>query len=96
MIIIAYFTFLISWTYADRGSFYRHFKPMKNPSYPMFCSPLTPNMYNHQSILKDLVTLFEKLQNEDDFANDFHNFIASKISFQIENFQSNSVTLKAI
>ena len=53
---------------------------MENPSLPMFCSPLTPNMYIHQTMLKDLVTLFEKLQNEDSFSAEFHDFISGNVT----------------
>ena len=75
-----YITSVLSWACAVKGSFHRNFDSnTKNPSYPMFCTPLTPNMYNHETMLKDLVTLFEKLQNEDDFAIDFHDFMAGMI-----------------
>ena len=92
-------TLLITFSHGDRsrgGDYYRRGlaldidRPPEYPAaYPMFCSPLTPKMYNHPTVLKDLVTLFEKLQKHRHFAKEFHNFIIDGKNLRIH---SNSLS----
>ena len=65
--------------YYRRGPIQQDRPPEYTAAYPMFCSPLTPKMYNHPTVLKDLVTLFKKLQNHRHFAKEFHTFMNGKL-----------------